>query len=261
MLGRATALDLAARGSQVILVSRDRVRAARVLDELELANPGGAHSLVIGDLSDPDAVRTVAQQIGGQVDGIHALIHTAAIFTRQREENRAGQELMFATNVLARYLLTHELTSQLKRGAPSRVLVASGPSPDQLDFGDLMAHKNFEAFMQFRATNAANLLFAFALARHLAGTGVTSNAYHPGVLRSNLMREMPPFVRWITLPFGRRPDKAAHALGALAMDNQYAQETGHFYHFEKPIKPPKNSDDVHAQEKLWQACEQLLDIG
>lgn len=104
-------------------------------------------------------------------------------------------------------------------------------------------------------------MLAFELARRLAGTGVTSNAYHPGILQSNLMREMPALVRWMTLPFGRRADKAAHALGALALDDSYAQETGRFYNFEKPIQVPKNSEDVQAQRRLWEESGRLLGIG
>jgi NAD(P)-dependent dehydrogenase (short-subunit alcohol dehydrogenase family) len=200
-------------------------------------------------------VRSVAAEIRGRADEIHALIHTAATFTRERQENSAGQELMFATNVLGRFLLTHELLPQLKQGAPARVLIATGPSPDRLDFENLMAHRNFQPFLQFRMTNAANLMFAFELARRLEGTGVTSNAYHPGALQSNLMREMPAIVRWITLPFGQRADKAAYALGALAVDDKYVRETGRFYNFEKPIRPPKNSEDAYAQTRLWEEAE------
>jgi NAD(P)-dependent dehydrogenase (short-subunit alcohol dehydrogenase family) len=260
MLGRATAIDLASRGAHLVLLCRDRSRGERVLAEVKNTGPRGSHWLVVGDLSDPVSVRSLAAQIRAETPDIHALIHTAAIFTRQRQENRAGHELMFATNVLGRFLLTHELLRELKRGIPSRVLIATGPSPDRLDFENLLAHKNFQPFMQFRATNAANLHFAFELARRLDGSGVISNAYHPGALQSNLMKEMPAVVRWITLPFGRSADKAAHALGALALDHTYAQESGRFYNFEKPIKPPKNSEDIHAQQRLWEESERLLGI-
>jgi NAD(P)-dependent dehydrogenase (short-subunit alcohol dehydrogenase family) len=140
-------------------------------------------------------------------------------------------------------------------------LIATGPSPDRLDFENLMADRDFQPFVQFRMTNAANLMFAFELARRWSGTGVTSNAYHPGALQSNLMREMPAIVRWITLPFGRRADKAANALGALVLDDKYAQETGRFYNFEKPMRPPKNSEDAHAQQMLWEKSEQLLGLA
>jgi NAD(P)-dependent dehydrogenase (short-subunit alcohol dehydrogenase family) len=261
MLGRATAIELAARGADLVLVCRDPARGAAVLEEVGTAGPAGTHRLLTGDLADPEAVRAVAAQIRQDTDRLHALIHTAAALTQDRQENRAGHELMFASNVLGRFLLTHQLLPLLERGAPARVLVVTGPSPDRLDFDDLMARSDLQPFMQFRATNAANLLFAFELAHRLQGTGVTSNAYHPGALQSDLMRQMPVMVRLLTWPVGRRPDKAAHALAALALQERYAQATGRFYKHEKPIKAPKNSQDTHAQQRLWAECQRLLGIA
>jgi NAD(P)-dependent dehydrogenase (short-subunit alcohol dehydrogenase family) len=139
MLGRATAIDLAARGAGVVLVCRDPARGARVLDAVRKAGPAGSHRMLAGDLADPDAVRALATQIRDHTDQLHVLVHTAAALTQDRQENRAGQELMFATNVLGRFLLTNQLLPLLERGAPARVLVVTGPSPDRLDFDDLMA--------------------------------------------------------------------------------------------------------------------------
>jgi NAD(P)-dependent dehydrogenase (short-subunit alcohol dehydrogenase family) len=261
MLGRATAIELAARDADVMLLCRDPARGADVLDEVGKAGPAGSHRLLAGDLADPEAVRALAAQIRQDTDQLHALIHTAATLTHDRQHNRAGQELMFATNVLGRFLLTHQLLPLLERGAPARVLVVTGPSPDRLDFDDLMARTDFKPFRQFRATNAANLLFAFELARRLEGTGVTANAYHPGALQSDLMRQMPAAVRLLTWPVGRRPDKAAHALGAPALDPRYTQATGRFYKHEQPMKAPKNSQDTNAQQRLWAECQRLLSIA
>lgn len=260
MLGSATAVDLARRGALVVLLCRDQTRGERVLEQVKSVSAGASHQLVIGDLSDPISTRAASAQINSEFDRVHALIHTAAIFTRHRQENRAGHELMFATNVLGRILLTHELLSPLKQGTPSRVLFAAGPSPDRLAFDDLMAQNKFQPFLRLRATNAANLMFAFELARRLEKFGVTSNAYHPGALQSNLMREMPAVVRLITLPFGRSADRAARALGALALGEKFAQETGRFYNLEKPIAAPRNSLDMQAQRQLWDTAQQLLGI-
>jgi hypothetical protein len=81
------------------------------------------------------------------------------------------------------------------------------------------------------------------------------------VLQSNLMRQMPAMVRLLTWPVGRRPDRAAHALGALALDPRYAPATGGFYKREKPAKPPRNSLDTDAQQRLWAQCQGLLGIA
>lgn len=183
MLGRATAIDLAAGGADVVLVCRDPTRGAGVLDAVGTAGPGGSHRVLAGDLADPEAVHALAAQIHDHTNQLHALVHTAAALTPDRQETRAGHELTFATNLLGRFLLTDRLLPLLERGAPARVLVVTGPSPDRLDVDDLMARTDFKPFTQFRATNAANLLFAFELARRLQGTKVTANAYHPGALQ------------------------------------------------------------------------------
>ena len=89
---------------------------------------------------------------------------------------------------------------------------------------------------------------------------MTSNAYHPGALQSDLMRQMPAMVRLLTWPAGHRPDRAAHALAALALKARYAQTTGRFYKRDKPATPPKNSQDTDAQQRLWIECQRLLGI-
>src|SRR6266508_4060883 len=109
MLGSATARQLAQRGTDTVLVARDRARGARLVDEL--TRIGATHDLVVGDLSEPESVRVVAATIGSRHDRVAGLVHSAAVLSAQRRTNSAGQELMFATNVLARFLLTHELAA------------------------------------------------------------------------------------------------------------------------------------------------------
>src|SRR4029453_8511231 len=97
MLGSATARWLAERGTDTVLVARDRARGARLVDEL--TRIGAPHDLVVGDLSDPGWVGVVAAPIGSQHDRVVGLVHSAAVVSAQRRTNSAGHELMFATNV------------------------------------------------------------------------------------------------------------------------------------------------------------------
>ena len=111
MLGSATARQLAQHGADTVLVVRDRARGGRLVNEL--TRIGATHDLVVGDLSEPDSVRVVAGIIGSRNDRVAGLVHSAAVLSAQRRTNSNGQELMFATNVLARFLLTHELAAAL----------------------------------------------------------------------------------------------------------------------------------------------------
>jgi len=258
MLGSATARQLARQGVDTVAVARDRTRGAHLVEELNRV--GGAHRLIVGDLSEPESVRAFAATICSGSDQVAGLLHSAAVLLPQRRTNSLGQEMMFATNVLARFLLTHELGAPLAAGS-GRVVWATGPSPDQLDFDDLMAAGGtFSGFRQFRATNAANLQLAFEFARRSQHDGITSNAFHPGALQSQLMAGMPVLVRILTAPAGRSAEKAAAALADLLTSPGYAATTGAFYKLGKPARPPKASLDTASQRRLWLHAAALVSI-
>jgi NAD(P)-dependent dehydrogenase (short-subunit alcohol dehydrogenase family) len=258
MLGSATARELARRGVDTVAVARDRTRGTSLLDELNRA--GGRHRLVIGDLSEPESTRAVATTIRSEDERVAGLVHAAAVLLPQRQINSRDQELMFATNVLTRFLLTHELAVPLAAGS-GRVVWATGPSPDRLNFDDLMATgDNFSGFRQIRATNAANLQLAFELARRGQNAGITSNAFHPGALQSQLMAGMPTMVRILTAPVGRSAEKAARALADLATSPLHAATTGAFYKLGKPVRPPEASLDVTSQGRLWLQLATLVGV-
>jgi hypothetical protein len=140
------------------------------------------------------------------------------------------------------------------------VIGVTGPSPDRLDFDDLMAEDSFGPFTQFRRTNAANLQLAFELARRFEGTSMTSNAYNPGALQSKLMGEMPLLVRALTLPFGRSAMPAAEPLADLALADGHAATNASFYKRGDRVQPPKASLDQVSQLQLWEECAGLLGI-
>jgi NAD(P)-dependent dehydrogenase (short-subunit alcohol dehydrogenase family) len=259
MLGSATARALASRGVSTILIVRDEAKGRALVDQLNVARTH-THHLVVGDLSEPRSVLDIAGRVRSETDDIAVLIHAAAALFHQRRVNSAGHEATFATNVLSRFLLTYELLPLLAKDTAGRVINVTGPSPDRLNFDDLMAEATFKAFRQFRATNAANLQLAFELARRARGIGVTSNAYTPGVLQSDLMSEMPALVRLITIPFGRNADGAAAALADLAIADRHATTNGEFYKRAKPAHPPKSSLDIESQRRLWHECSRHVGV-
>jgi NAD(P)-dependent dehydrogenase (short-subunit alcohol dehydrogenase family) len=164
---------------------------------------------------------------------------------------------MFAVNYLGPFLLTDLLTDSLKAGAPSRVLVVSAPSTVPLNFDDLQGENKFSAVNAFGATKTAGLLFTFELARILRGQGVTANAFHPGIVKSDLMRQAPVFMRGIIRLTGSTADKAGDDLVYLASSPEVAGVTGKFYKGREVIEPPAGALDENVQRKLWDAGMQL----
>jgi NAD(P)-dependent dehydrogenase (short-subunit alcohol dehydrogenase family) len=98
--------------------------------------------------------------------------------------------LQFAVNHLAPFLLTNLALETLKASAPARVItVSSGVHfGGRIDLDDLNSERAYKPNRVYANTKLMNVLFTMELARRLAGTGVTANALHPGVIDTRLYR-------------------------------------------------------------------------
>ena len=252
-LGKAVAVQLAQRGATVVIVARTQAAGDAAVAEIKTQTSRATVSALSGDLSSLAAVRRLAAQFREGHDRLHVLINNAAVFKQQRTVTGEGLELMFATNHLAPFLLTNLLLDRLQASAPSTVITVSAPSTSKLNFDDLQGARRFSALNAFGASKAANLLFTFALARRLGGVGVTANAYHPGIVRTRLMREAPAPMRLLLSLFSfmaQPPEKAAAGLAWLA-ETRGAGVSGQLFHGQKPITTSAYTHDETVQERLW----------
>jgi retinol dehydrogenase 14 len=259
-IGRAVARALGAEGVSVGLVGRDADRLAAVQAEIETHEGGGSPRIFVADLASLDAVRELARAVAAAYPGLDGLVHCAAVYTRRRSATRDGLETMFATNVAAPFLLTELLLPALTAAA-GRIVILSAPSTVRLDFDDLQAERRFRSLSAFGATKAADLVLAFELARRLAGTSVTANAVHPGLVRSGLMREALAPLRWVTWLASHSPDRAAAAIVPLVTAPDYAGRSGRFYKDGREIEPPPYTRDPEVGLRLWDACARLTGLA
>jgi NAD(P)-dependent dehydrogenase (short-subunit alcohol dehydrogenase family) len=197
-IGRATALALAARGATVLVHGRDPARAAAVAREANAVPgaPGDAES-VVGDLASLAAVRALAAAVRARGAPLDVLVNNAGVAFRDAERRLSadGFELTFAVNHLAHFLLTRELLDLLAEAAArrggARVVTVSSElhARGRIDFDDLQGERRYGGTAAYAHSKLANVLFARALARRTAARGVTSNALHPGVIKTKLLRE------------------------------------------------------------------------
>jgi NAD(P)-dependent dehydrogenase (short-subunit alcohol dehydrogenase family) len=259
-VGRAMAERLAAVGLTVGLVARDRGRGQKTRDEIAAATGNDRVDVLIGDLGSLASVRDLARAIAEGHPTIDILVNSAGIYTPKRTVTVDGFETMFATNLLGPFLLTNLLLPQLQAAGSARILNLAAPSGTKLDFDDLQSEKRFRSLSAFGASKAADLLFTFELARRLDGTGVTANAVHPGLVRSNLMNGAFAPLRWVIRPFESIPEKAVTAIVPLVLDPAFADQTGKFFHKVKAIDPPASTRDPDTQRRLWDAAAALTGI-
>jgi retinol dehydrogenase-12 len=255
-IGAATASVLVRRGARVLLLARPSDRLAGEVKRL-----GGEEkrvSSVAVDLSSLASVRSAAKEIGRTVGHVDALLNIAATFSSEYRKTKEGFEVMLATNHLGPFLLTNLLRDQL--AGRGRVITVTAPSSRRVDIDQLMDKTRFKALDTFGATKAANLMFTFELARRAKRWEVRVNACHPGLVRSELMREAWPPIRVITRLVSKPPDKAAEDLADLAISAAHEGTTGWFFKGMKRIEPPKSALDQQAQSNLWKRTAVLVDV-
>jgi NAD(P)-dependent dehydrogenase (short-subunit alcohol dehydrogenase family) len=257
-IGRAMAVALAQHGATVVLLARDRARGEATL--AGLTRRGAAHELLVADLSNLQSIREAVHSLQGRHRTLHLLVNSAAVFAFSRQTTADGLELMFATNHLGPFLYTCLLLDALKAGAPSRVLTVTAPSTVPLDFDDLQGERKFVASRAFGASKAANLLFTFALARRLEGSGVTAHAIHPGLVRSGLMRHAPAPIRWVTYLASAPPERAVAPIVRVATESEFAADSGRFFLRGRAIDPPAYTQDRAIQERLWAASSAMAGL-
>ncbi len=259
-LGKATAKGLANTGATVVIVCRNRERGEEAKKEICETSGNRSVEVLVGDLSAQESVRDTVKLFLSSHQHLHVLVNNAAVFHNHRSLTADGLEAMFATNHLGPFLLTNLLMGVLKESVPSRVLTISAPSTTKLNFEDLQAKKHFGALGAFGASKACNLLFTYGLARRLEGTGVTANVIHPGLVRSNLMREAPAPIRWITRLISRSPEKAAEAVVYYASSPEVEGLTGRFFKGKKIITSSPYTQDVEVQRRLWKISSELTGL-
>ena len=254
-IGSATASLLAGRGAQLLLLGRPSDRLDTLVERL---NRDNRVSSIEVDLSSLASVRLAARQISRTVTHVDALLNVAAVFTSEYQQTDDGFELMLATNHLAPFLLTNLLRDRLT-GA-GRVITVTAPSSTRVDIEQLLSKDRFSPLRTFGATKAANLLFTFELARRAKRWDVRASAYHPGLVRSDLMREAPRPIRWLTRIVSGSPNRAAEDLAELSTSPAFQSTTGWLFKGTRRIDPPKTSLDLEAQPGLWNRTAELVEL-
>jgi NAD(P)-dependent dehydrogenase (short-subunit alcohol dehydrogenase family) len=255
-IGKETALGLARRGAHVAIVGRDadRTRAAaewigREADTKEVA-------FLLADLSSLAEVRKLAREFKARYSRLDVLVNNAgAIFTR-RETSVDGFERTWALNHLSYFLLTQELLDLLKASAPARIVnVASTMhTGGVIDFDDLQGKKSYGGIRAYSQSKLANVLFTYALARRLEGSGVTANCLHPGGVATGFGQNRPGALKLLlrlAKPFLITPEQGAATSIHLASSPELEGVSGQYFAKCKPARSSAASHDEALQERLW----------
>jgi NAD(P)-dependent dehydrogenase (short-subunit alcohol dehydrogenase family) len=261
-IGRAAATALARMGARVGMVSRSRERGEAARAGVMRESGSAAVDLFPADLSAQAEVRRLASDVRERYARLDVLVNNAAVYTRERRLSPDGIELQLAVNHLAPFLLTRLLLEPLERSAPARVVTVSSEAhrPVKLNWDDLQGERRYRGLRAYGAAKLGNLLFTRELARRMAGTGVTANAVHPGVVGTELL-----FGGWAPLrllkPFMRTPEQGARVVFRLASAPELEGVTGSYFREQGEIRPSAAALDDEAARRLWRLSEELTGLA
>jgi NAD(P)-dependent dehydrogenase (short-subunit alcohol dehydrogenase family) len=266
-IGLATARALAASGASVLVHGRDLSRARAVASDISRDTGNRGVRCVQADFAQLAQVRRLAHELQSQLPRLDVLINNAAVMAAARTHSADGYDLTFAVNHLAPFLLTNLLLDKLKESAPSRVIVVASNAHRRarLDFSDLMNARVAGFRAAYARSKLANVLFARSLARRLAGSGVTVNTLHPGLVNSHLFHNSPALLRVLLASVGRwfmlSPQQGARGSVYLAIAPEVGSQSGGYYHGCRRVAPSVAAQSDACAERLWQESARLTGLA
>jgi short-subunit dehydrogenase len=177
-IGEALAVQLAARGSHLVLVDRDKDRLGDVTDRLRTAHPELTVATHVADLSDDDETTALAATLATEHPETTLLVNNAGVALGGRFDQVTLEEFdwVMAVNFRSVIRLTHALLPVLKTHPGAHLVNVSSV------FG-IFAPAGQAAYS---ASKFAVRGFSEAVRHELAENSVGVTVVHPGGIRTRI---------------------------------------------------------------------------
>lgn len=209
-IGFETMRVLAKRGAYVVGTSRKLERA-----EAACRRVIGTTSPVQLDLGDFDSVARCADDILSIRSPVDMLICNAGYRGGGNERQLInGIEKHFVINHLGHFVLINRLMTRLYIAYQARIVTVASrtayrDAPEEgILFDDLGMARDYSDSVAYGHSKLANALCSLKLAALLRGTRITSNSLHPGVISTELSRNLSAVARFAWNAYVRMAGKS-----------------------------------------------------
>lgn len=249
-IGASAARTLSRQGERVVVVGRSAEKTARVAAEI-----GADH--FVADFAELAQVRELARQLKEKYPRIDVLANNAGGIMGRRELTVDGHEKTFQINHLAPFLLTTELMDVLTASDATVINTSSAANGfGKLDLDDLDSAKKYSTNRAYGTGKLANILFTTELNNRYGVEGISTAAFHPGVVATNFAAESTSPMRHAYKTLLNRcllsPEQGADTLVWLATAKPgYDWVSGAYYAKRSLAKANKQAYDAGLARKLW----------
>jgi NAD(P)-dependent dehydrogenase (short-subunit alcohol dehydrogenase family) len=255
-IGLAAARELARLGARVVMAVRDPEKGERARRAIEGAT-GRDVEMAVVDLASRESVRSFARDLSARHPRLDVLVNNAGIWSERRRLSPDGVELVWATNVLAYFLVTELLLPCLRSAGHARVVNVASQLAGGLDLADVeFEARPWSGKAAYAQSKQADRMLTWALARRLEGTGVTANAMHPGFVSTEIFGKGGGLVSLAASLYaklrGRRPEEGADTVVWLAASPDVEGRSGLFW-IDRQERRCRFRDEAQ-EEALWALC-------
>jgi NAD(P)-dependent dehydrogenase (short-subunit alcohol dehydrogenase family) len=255
-IGLETMRVLALRGAHVIGTARTLERGQEAC-----ASVVGKATPAVLELTDFDSVVACANAIRALDTPIDGLICNAGVLLTELRQVR-GLEMQFVVNHLGHFILVNRLLDRVIAAPQGRVVVVGSVAHRQAPAGgiqfDNLSGEGWER-QAYGHSKLANGLFSLELSKRLSGTRATSNSLHPGVVATNIMRNL-NFRPQAGGGGGfamETPAQGAATSCYLASNPALTKVTGLYFADCNPAEQSDYQKDPAMAAKLWRVSEEL----
>ena len=265
-IGFETMRVLTMRGAYVVGTSRSLARA-----QAACARVRGITTPLQLELSDLDSVVACANAIRSLRSPLDILVCNAGYLGGNGERELVdGIEKHFAINHLGHFVFVNRLLGRLYMSFQGRIVVVgsraaytSAPHAG-IEFNNLGAAHGYEDRRAYGHSKLANVLFSLHLGKLLRGTRITTNALHPGVINTEIDRNMSRFKQTgfallASLGVTKTIEEGAATSCFVATSPSLGATSGKYF---EDCNAVTVVGDTHMQdeamaEELWRVSEEL----
>lgn len=287
-IGYESCVEMAKKGAHVILAGRSKSKGDAAVAALKERVPTAKAEFMTLDLGSLKSVKEFADAYLQKGLPLHILLNNAGVMANPFTLTTDGIESQFGTNHIGHFLLTKLLLPKLEASAPSRIVSVSSAAafiPEgflplapfgtgAVNWTDIYADhaSRYEPWAAYGRSKLANVLFASALDRRLAGKKVYSNSCHPGGIKTNLARHlevdmrktggerMVEFFDTFTNYVSMMPNQGAVTQLYLSSspDIESKEIRGKYYYPQARLMDPPKFATEAAEQELWKLSEELV---
>lgn len=268
-IGKHLAMKLASEGHEVILHGRNSEKLRVTISEIQLKTGSKKIHSYLADFSKLEEVYRFSEEILRDFDKIDVLINNAgAYFGDTRVATAENIEMTFMLSVQVPYVLTTELLPLLEQAEAGRVVHTSSfmhhfAQSKGLDFG---LEKSYSAAMAYNNAKLYTIWLAIAQAEALEkqGSSVTVNAYHPGLIATNLGNDgvkrnlRSRILTGLMKPFSKDLDQGIETGYYLTLSPEVATVSGRYFSEKKLARGSLKGYDRDKGQTLLNYCREKL---